>query len=65
MKKVSTVKAKAKCNSFDIEITATFTPRGLTAAEVEDISKKLKHKFTQAVSTLPFAHVYPHEVRVR
>lgn len=59
------VRAKAKCASFDIEIVATIRTKGLVPDEVNQIKRKLKQKFTDAVAVLPFAHVYPCEVRVR
>lgn len=64
-KKIRTVKAQAKCQSFDIEIEAKFTPKGLVPDEVDDVRRKLKHQMTEMVAKLPFAHVYPFEVTVR
>lgn len=67
MKKATlrTVKAQAKCASFDIEISATFKPRGLGAEEVNDVQRKLRNNLSNAIAKLPFAHVYPCEIKVR
>jgi hypothetical protein len=59
------VRANAKCASFDIEVTAVIKTHGLAAAEVEDVKRKFKHNITTAIAGLPFAHVYPCEVRVK
>jgi hypothetical protein len=59
------VRATAKCASFDIEITATIKTHGLANAEADDVKRKLKHQLAASVAALPFAHVYPGEVRVR
>ncbi len=58
------VKGEAKCASFDIQISAEFFPRGLATAEIEDVRRKLKNSIAQMVARLPFAHVYPFEVKV-
>lgn len=68
MKKQSKVKkasATAKCLTFDIEMTASFQPRGLDAEEVQDIQRKLKDGMAQLISKLPFSETYPFEVQVR
>lgn len=60
-----TVTAKAKCNSYDIEIIAKFKPRGLVADETSDVQRKLRQKISEMISGLPFSHIYPHEVKVK
>lgn len=57
--------AKAKCASFEIEINAQFSPHGLASDEVNDVQRKLKNGLAELVAKLPFAHVYPFEVKVR
>ncbi len=64
-KTVRRMTAKAKCASFDIELTAQFAPHGLASDEINDVQRKLKQKITEAISSLPFAHIYPWEVRLR
>jgi hypothetical protein len=64
-KTIKKVTATAKCASFDIEMTATITGKGLVKSELEDVQRKLRHKITTTIADLPFAHVYPNEVRVR
>ncbi len=64
-KVVRKAKATAKCASFDIQIAAEFSPHGLAAGEVDDIKRKLKNGLAELIAKLPFAHVYPCEVRVR
>lgn len=64
--KPKTVKANAKCASFDIEVQAVIKPNShLTSEEVTEISKKLRQKLSDGIANLPYAHIYPHEVRVR
>lgn len=64
-KKTKRVTAVARCESFDIQISAEFTPRGLGSDEVLDVQKKLKNDLAVTIAKLPFAHIYPFEVRVR
>lgn len=59
------VRARAKCASFDIEVTAEISTKGLVPDEIRDIQRKLKDQLAKSISVLPFAHVYPSEVRVR
>lgn len=59
------VRAQAKCASFDIEISATFKPHGLGSEEVNDVQRKLRNNLSNAIAKLPFAHVYPCEIKVR
>lgn len=58
------IKAEAECASFDIKLNATITSDGLTVEEVNDIKRKFKQQLTNNISKLPFAHVYPFEVKV-
>lgn len=62
---VKTVIAKAKCASFDITIVATIESTGLIPSEIEDVKRKLKQKLSTVVASLPFAHIYPCEVKVK
>jgi hypothetical protein len=59
------IKVTARCASFDVEIEATVNARGLVADEVDMVTKNLKHRLQNTVAKLPFAHVYPYEVRVK
>lgn len=59
------VKATAKCETFDIEINAAFTPRGLSIEQVSDVHRKLKQSLADAISKLPFAFIYPWEVKIK
>lgn len=68
MKKQSKIRkasAQAKCATFDIEISASFQPKGLAAEEIDDVQRKLKNGLADLISKLPFAQTYPFEVRVR
>lgn len=65
-KKAKRVVAKAKCAQFDISVSAEFTPSAnLAGEEIQDIQRKLRQKIAEAVASLPFAHIYSHEVHVR
>ncbi len=59
------MRAEANCASFAISLDVAFVPHGLAASEVEDVKRALKNGISQMVSKLPFAHVYPFEVKVR
>lgn len=69
MKKTKVVQRKvtatAKAEGFDIEIVATFRPRGIASFEIDEVQRTLRQNLTMAVSKLPFAHIHSHEVKVR
>jgi len=64
-KQIRKVKATARCACYDIEVSATINASTLSTEEIENVRRKLKHKITTTIAGLPFAHVYPHEVRVK
>lgn len=60
------VKARAKCNSFTIEIEAKImNTMALSDHEMDDVRRKLRHRLTTTISSLPFSHIYPNEVTVK
>lgn len=59
------VRAAAKCASFDIQIEAVFTANGLSNEQISDIRRKLRQTLAGGIAKLPFAHVYPCEVKLR
>lgn len=64
-KQTKRVKVTANCASFNIEATVVINTDVLTHHEANNVVRQLKHKLTQAISSLPFAHIYPHEVKVK
>jgi hypothetical protein len=63
--KRSRIKVQAECASFDITVTAQVESSTLVAQDMDDVKRKLKHELAKTIAGLPFAHVYPFEVRVQ
>ena len=59
------VSAAAKCASFDIEVIASLNMKGLAPSEQDDVRRKLRNELAKVISKLPFAHVYPSEVKTK
>lgn len=63
--KKARIRVQAECASFDISISANVESSTLVNQDMDDVKRKLKHELAKTIAGLPFAHVYPFEVRVQ
>ena len=63
--KAKKVSATAKCDCFDIDVSVDLRTRGLVDDEAEEVRRRLRDGLTKLIAGLPFARVYPFEVRTK
>lgn len=59
------VRATCKAANFEIDITAEFKAGGLASFESDEVKRRLRQGLADMIAKLPFAEVYPNEVRLR